>query len=1091
MSVIRSSPPPDPGTATPELRVSAANGTLRRPPASTRPAWVRLFFLLVGFDLLAVLFCLFLNHRIATIYAGSIAVNQHWAERLDQYEALRELTGDINAPGNDVFDSHAVSDERATMNAARAPFNAALTAAKHELALEPSGPSRSRLQEDLATIDQTVTAMTEEAGLIFSYFERGQTEQAGARMATMDRKYAVVLRAFSDIGEHVRTIQLENFRDQAREAAVVRGLEWIVVALTVLMASGAVLYGRYLLKQAAVMARSREDEQRLLVTMENERRFRTLIEDGSDIILMLDREHVIRYASPSLGRVLGPNAGRMVDRPLISLIHPENAGDLSARCRRLFDHDGEAFSAPCRMQRDDGAWRTVEVRGHAATHTPFAAGDGIAVILSARDITDHLRAEADRVAIEHRFADILNIAADAIVAVDEDQRIILFNRGAERIFGYRPDEILGEPLGRLIPDGMATAHRDHVRAFADGPESSRGMSERRTISGRRKDGSVFPAETSISRNTHNGRTIFTAILRDVTERQRTDHALQASERRYRGLVENMHELVADVAPNGVIRSANRALCAVTGFSESELVGTNLFALMHPDDVDAAHRQYEGLLRHRASIRHWEHRLRRKDGGFVHVSTNGDPVYDPAGTLVSVAHVSFDLTAHKDAEATIRRLAYYDTLTGLPNRTMLIERVTHEIEHNEREGKPLALAVMNIDQFKEINNTLGHDHGDRLLQQLAARLSGLLRESDVVARLGDNQFAMLLPDTDLAGALHVGDKIHEALSVPFSVGTLSLTVDASVGLAICPDHATEADTLVQRAHVAMDTAKSTRSGRAVYSSEQDHYRPRRLALMSELHYAIEHHELTLFYQPRVAMRSGRVTGVEALVRWRHPQRGLIAPDEFIPLAEQSGLINPLTRWVLTAARDQALRWRGEGYRLTVAANLSARNLHDPSLPAFVNSLLTDDSRPWLELEITESTIMADPAGALDVLTQLHELKIPLAIDDFGTGYSSLAYLQKLPVSTIKIDKSFVKDMATNPGDAVIVRSTIDLAHNLGLTVVAEGVETAETWTRLADLGCDSAQGYHLCRPLPAEDFTAWLSTSEWAVGDDDERPSRAA
>jgi EAL domain-containing protein (putative c-di-GMP-specific phosphodiesterase class I) len=261
-------------------------------------------------------------------------------------------------------------------------------------------------------------------------------------------------------------------------------------------------------------------------------------------------------------------------------------------------------------------------------------------------------------------------------------------------------------------------------------------------------------------------------------------------------------------------------------------------------------------------------------------------------------------------------------------------------------------------------------------------------------------------------------------------------------------------------------------------------------MSELRYAIEHNELSLYFQPRVAMRTGRVTGVEALVRWRHPQRGLIAPDEFIPLAEHSGLIKPLTQWVLAAARDQALRWRDAGHRLTVAVNLSARTLHDPTLPPFVQSLLTDGPRPWLELEITESTIMADPAGALDVLTQLHDLNIPIAIDDFGTGYSSLAYLQKLPVTAIKIDKSFVKDMATNDGDIVIVRSTIDLAHNLGLVVVAEGVESADTWTRLGDLGCDLVQGYHLCRPLPAADLTAWLAASGWAVGEE-ERPTRAA
>jgi EAL domain-containing protein (putative c-di-GMP-specific phosphodiesterase class I) len=349
----------------------------------------------------------------------------------------------------------------------------------------------------------------------------------------------------------------------------------------------------------------------------------------------------------------------------------------------------------------------------------------------------------------------------------------------------------------------------------------------------------------------------------------------------------------------------------------------------------------------------------------------------------------------------------------------------------------------------------------------------------------------LPDTTAEGAVLVGEKIRAALAVPLDVEALAMTVEASFGVAMFPDHATSPNSLLQRAHVAMYAAKENRSGLAVYSVEHDHYNPLRLALMGELRSAIEHNELMLFFQPKLHIPTQRVIGVEALVRWKHPHRGMIPPDEFIPLAEHTGLIRSLTRWVLLAARAQEARLREAGYRLTIAVNISARTLLDGTLADFIATLLSPGQTSWLELEITESAIMADPARTQGVLRQLHDMKIPLAIDDFGTGYSSLAYLKKLPVGTIKIDKSFVKNLATDENDAAIVRSTIEMGHHLGLAVVAEGVESTDVWNQLITLGCDGAQGYYVCRPMSDRDLDHWLRHAPWDVARVDELPAQAA
>ena len=421
-------------------------------------------------------------------------------------------------------------------------------------------------------------------------------------------------------------------------------------------------------------------------------------------------------------------------------------------------------------------------------------------------------------------------------------------------------------------------------------------------------------------------------------------------------------------------------------------------------------------------------------------------------------------------------ALHDSLTDLPNRTLFHDRVRQALAAARREHVPAAVMIMDLDRFKEVNDTLGHASGDELLKQVGLRLRRTLSESDTVARLGGDEFGVLLPkvlDAEAAGA--VARKLRTTLEEPFTIHGLALRMEASIGIALFPEHGPDVQGLLQRADVAMYVAKEHPSGCEVYTRERDEYSPDRLTLMTELRRAIDRGQLVLHYQPKADLRTGEINGVEALVRWDHPERGMIPPDEFIPPAQKTGVIAPLTLFVLDEALRQCRTWTLQGMELCVAVNLSTRNLLDVHLPDTVGELLTRWEVPprLLELEITESTILADPVRAMQILSRLDEMGVRIAIDDFGTGYSSLAYLKRLPVDELKIDKSFILGMDDSENDAVIVRSTIDLGRNLGLRVVAEGVETQRAWNHLVSLGCDVAQGYFLSRPVPAEQLTQWL------------------
>jgi diguanylate cyclase (GGDEF)-like protein/PAS domain S-box-containing protein len=457
--------------------------------------------------------------------------------------------------------------------------------------------------------------------------------------------------------------------------------------------------------------------------------------------------------------------------------------------------------------------------------------------------------------------------------------------------------------------------------------------------------------------------------------------------------------------------------------------------------------------------------------------------DQLGTPSFAVAMIEDITEHKRAERELidqaalnEYQALHDPLTGLPNRVLFGERIGQAIRHARRHESQLAVLLIDLDRFKEVNDSLGHPAGDQLLIEVTDRIGTAIRDSDTFARLGGDEFGLLLPELKNGeGVVPVLERITAALEAPITVHSLPLAVEASIGVAMYPDNGDEAQVLIQRADVAMYEAKRESTSACFFDQESHRYDTSRLTLVGELRRAIERNELVLHYQPKATLDNASVSSVEALLRWQHPTRGLIFPDAFIPIAQETSLIGPLTLHIVELALRQGRTWRDAGMDLTISVNLSTRNLLDRELPRRLEELLENAEMPAsaLELEVTESSMLANPKRAKLVLGELSALGIRLSIDDFGTGYSSLCYLRELPIDEIKIDRSFVMRMSEQQDDVAIVRSTIDLGRNLGLEVVAEGVETREIWDKLRELGCPIAQGYYLSRPVPAGVLTEWL------------------
>ncbi len=794
-------------------------------PRPTR--WHRMYFFLAGFDVLVVVLSVLLNHLIVDTYHRSIKANQSWVQQLSSYSTLGSLASEVNAPGNNVFDTHDVEAESRNMNEALRAFNEHLAMVNTQLneriarQAEHSADIRGftlALKDEVGAVDAAMVEMVNEALLIFSYFREGQSDNAGKRMATMDRKYAKLLSSLATVRQRVGLIQSKLLEEELESVEELRRVEYAIMMFVLLMVSAAVIYGRKIRREMEAQAVEREGY--LAVLRESERQFR-------------------------------------------------------------------------------------------------------------------------------QQASLLDKAQDAIVVYGMDQRILYWNKSAERLYGFSKEEALGRSARELFRQA-----------------------------------------------------------------------------------------------NSSFNAANDSLI-VTGDWVGEVT------------------------------------LRRRDGCTITLESHRTLVRDDNGQPQSVLSINTDITHRKVAEQEVKRLAFYDQLTGLANRRLMLDRLQHVLAASSRSLHTNAVILIDLDNFKALNDTLGHDRGDMLLRQVALRLSSCIRESDTVARLGGDEFVVLLenlsenPPEAAFQAKAIGEKILRSLNISYQLDGYEHHSTPSLGIALFQGQLNTVDDIIKRADLAMYRAKAAgRNTLCFFDPEMQAVATARARLEADLRQGLQAKELLLYYQPQVNC-DGRVIGAEALMRWQHPERGIVLPAEFIPLAEETGLILPLGRWALQSACSQLVAWarHPETARFAMAVNVSARQFHHPDFVEEVLDVLksTGADPRKLKLELTEGLLIEDVESTVAKMIRLKDIGIGLSLDDFGTGYSSLSYLKSLPLDQLKIDQSFIRDVLIDPNDAAIACAIVSLSQILGLSVIAEGVETEAQRTFLMNHGCQTFQGFLFSPPLTAEQF----------------------
>jgi diguanylate cyclase (GGDEF)-like protein/PAS domain S-box-containing protein len=671
---------------------------------------------------------------------------------------------------------------------------------------------------------------------------------------------------------------------------------------------------------------------------------------------------------------------------------------------------------------------------------------------------------------EARFRALIENSSDLVVVLDDDARVTFVSPATHRLLGRSEEYFAGkEPMQFVHPDD-----REAIREVLDTAQPLSAPTEPIEIRLAHADGSYRWFEM-LSQDLRNEPDIAGTVInaREITDRKGAEQLLAQNEARFRALVQNSSDVVAVIDENAFFTYVSPSIFGMLGYKPDELLGTSALALLPPDEMTSALRSHSQALAEAFEQTSAELRIRNRDGSWHTVDMTITDLRDEPAVEGIVLNAR-DVTVRKALEHDLRTQALHDALTGLGNRNMFTDRVTHALKRRHDRDRVIAVLCIDLDDFKTVNDSLGHEVGDELLVLVAERLSACLRESDTAARLGGDEFAILLDsafnEREVAG---VAERILGMVREPFTIGDRDLTLTASLGIAISADRSTSSEVLLRNADMAMYLAKERGKNRAERFEESMHATVfERLELRTDLAHGIDNGQLVLHYQPIVGLQSARVLGVEALVRWDHSERGLMGPDAFVPLAEDTGLIVPLGRWVLTEACEQLYAWRQAHPRCpirTISVNLSVRQLqHETIVDEIADAIAHSGIKPSdVVLEITESMLMTDTKVVRDNLAGLRELGVSLAVDDFGTGYSSLGLIKHLPVDTIKIDRTFVDGLGQESGDDTVVRAILGLAQGLGVKTVAEGIEGAAQLEALRDLECDLGQGYYFSRPLTAE------------------------
>jgi diguanylate cyclase (GGDEF)-like protein/PAS domain S-box-containing protein len=668
----------------------------------------------------------------------------------------------------------------------------------------------------------------------------------------------------------------------------------------------------------------------------------------------------------------------------------------------------------------------------------------------------------------HLQAAALAAAANAIVITDHEGKIVWVNRAFTGMTGYSEEDVLGKNA-RVLKSGEQS---DSYYANLWSTISS-GTVWQGEIVNRRKDGSIYTEEMTITPVTGDADNLvnryFIAMKQDITERKQIERALRQAEEKYRAIFEDAVVGIFRSTPGGHYIDVNPAMARMLGYDSAGELVANITDISRQVYVDPNRREeLKRLLREQGTVKHFEYAIYRRDGTKLWFSENIRAISED-GVVVAYEGTNEDITDRKVAEERVQYLAYFDALTGLPNRTLLQDRLTKALADARRQKYKIALLFLDLDRFKDINDSLGHSVGDLFLQEVAERLKRFAREQDTVSRLGGDEFLIMLTHiSDISDAAVAAERLMDVMTTGFVVQGHSLNVSCSIGISIFPEQGADCETLIKNADAAMYGAKE--SGRNNFRFFAEHMNARaaeRLTLENSLRQALGKNELFLVYQPQMDIATGMITGLEALLRWQHPELGLIPPDQFIRIAENSGLIVPIGEWVLRTACRQSRTWQDDGIpAVSVAVNVSAVQFRQEGFCQLIRKVLDETglAPQYLELELTESLLLANAEVTFSVLQELKDMGVTLAIDDFGTGYSSFNYLRQFRVSKLKIDRSFIRDIAVNPDDAAITTAIISMAKSLNLRVIAEGVENDAQMSFLRAHQCDEIQGYYFCKPL---------------------------
>ncbi|OIR02383.1 cyclic di-GMP phosphodiesterase Gmr [mine drainage metagenome] len=746
---------------------------------------------------------------------------------------------------------------------------------------------------------------------------------------------------------------------------------------------------------------------------------------------------------------------------------------------------GLAWAALHLPAQDDRLARLCRLDGleteAAITYGASLHGEHPATLVEALDLSGLSSGAQELEQTQRRLRALMEAVDDAVVVIDQDGAIEAMNGMAESLFGHAAPELVGSDIWLLMPPDHCERFLTAFKKRVTGGET--GLRRRYDIRGQRRDGTTFPAQMTLAEGRGGPHRLFTLVIRDLSERKALYSRLSMTEKVLEATSEGV--ILADL--KGRILWVNTGFTRISGYSRDEAIGqtTNLLksGLQSPSF-------YKSMWGELSKTGEWAGEIwnRRKDGEAYPEWLSIKTIYDELGQPERFIGVFSDISKHKRAQETIRHLTYYDAVTRLPNRYLFQDRFNQSLERAKRANRQVALVLVSLDRFKTINETLGHQTGDALLRDVAQRLTNSVRGEDTVSRLRGDTFCCILAEL---GQTHdanpVINRILDAFSLPFQIGGHELFITASLGISLFPLDGGEMDDLLQKAESAVNRSKErAENSYYFYTPEMNANSMERLRLETDLRKAINRGELVLYYQPKVDARSGRLVGAEALVRWHHPEYGMVPPGRFIPIAEDTGLILPIGASVMKQACQQIQDWMAHGLTpVPVAVNLSAHQFRQPDMVQSVTRILDDYRVPQglIELELTESAVMRNADSAIDVLMELHHMGLSIAIDDFGTGYSSFSYLKRFPIDRLKIDRSFVQDLGRDQTGEEIVGAIIAMAHSLKMSVIAEGVESAQQLDMLRDMGCEEIQGFYYSRPVPAAEFARFLQAGELSGRDD--------